>query len=206
MKTDTVFDSVILQAKQFIYKCRLDKCLPILSCFLQQLTLQYKIDEYNAKTSGELSTFNLNWLCYKPILTIETDNLSVYVVILDLECIHVWHAVNHPMCKANICLWSTVSVSMAVYMSVPFCLLSMYNLYMYICIIMYVIHCWNRYTDMFYNCVIFVILNKRKRKNNQTLRLYQGEIYIYIYICCLQPVLCCFRQPVPFVCLCSMCM
>ena len=89
MKTDTVFDSVILQAKQFIYKCRLDKCLPILSCFLQQLTLQYKIDEYNAKTSGELSTFNLNWLCYKPILTIETDNLSVYVVILDLECIHV---------------------------------------------------------------------------------------------------------------------
>ena len=57
-----------------------------------------------------------------------------------------------------------LSVSMAVYMSVPFCLLSMYNLYMYICIIMYVIHCWNRYTDMFYNCVIFVILNKRKRK------------------------------------------
>ena len=52
MKTDTVFDSVILQAKQFIYKCKLDKCLPTLSCFLQQLTLKYKIDEYNAKPAA----------------------------------------------------------------------------------------------------------------------------------------------------------
>ena len=45
IKTDTVFDLVILQAKQFIYKCKLDKCLPTLSCFLQQLMLKYKIDE-----------------------------------------------------------------------------------------------------------------------------------------------------------------
>jgi len=27
---------------------------------------------------------------------------------------------------------------------------------------MSVIHCWNRCSDMFYNCIIFVILNKRK--------------------------------------------
>ena len=27
IKTDTVFDLAILQAKQFIYKCKLDKCL-----------------------------------------------------------------------------------------------------------------------------------------------------------------------------------
>ena len=44
MKTDTVFDLVILQAKQFIYKCKLDKCLLTLSCFLQQPLLKYKID------------------------------------------------------------------------------------------------------------------------------------------------------------------
>ena len=74
IKTDTVFDLVILQAKQFIYKCKLDKCLPALSCFLQQLMLKYKIDEYNAKISGELPTFILNGLCYKPILT--TENLT----------------------------------------------------------------------------------------------------------------------------------
>ena len=29
-KTDTVFDLVIFQAKQFIYKCKVDKCLPTL--------------------------------------------------------------------------------------------------------------------------------------------------------------------------------
>ena len=68
IRTDKVFDLVILQAKQFIYKCKLDKCLPTLSYFLQ-LMLKYKIDEYNAKLSGELPTFN--WLCYKPILTTE---------------------------------------------------------------------------------------------------------------------------------------
>ena len=71
IKSDTVFDLVILQAKQFIYKCKLDKYLPALSCFLQQLMLKYKIDEYNAKISGELPTFILSWLCYKPILKTE---------------------------------------------------------------------------------------------------------------------------------------
>ena len=30
IKTDTVFDFVILQAKQYIYNCKLDKCLPTL--------------------------------------------------------------------------------------------------------------------------------------------------------------------------------
>ena len=54
MKTDTIFDLVILQAKQFIYRCKLDKCLPTLSCLIQQLMLKYKIDEYNSKISGEL--------------------------------------------------------------------------------------------------------------------------------------------------------
>ena len=43
-KTDTVFDLVIFQAKQFTYKCKLDKCLPTLSSFRQQLMLKCKID------------------------------------------------------------------------------------------------------------------------------------------------------------------
>ena len=33
---------------------------------------------------------------------------------------------------------------------------------MYICISVSAIHCRNRCTDVFYNCVIFVMLNKRK--------------------------------------------
>ena len=52
-----------------------------------------------------------------------------------------------------------IFVGMNVCRDVPFCLLRRHNLYMYICIYMYVIHCWNGCADMFYNCVIFVILN-----------------------------------------------
>ena len=62
MKTDSVFDFIILQAKQFIYKCRFDKRLPTLSSFVHQLTFRYKIEEYNAKSICEISKFNLNWI------------------------------------------------------------------------------------------------------------------------------------------------
>ena len=62
----------------------------------------------------------------------KTDNLSAYVVILDLECIHMWQAVNHSLCKANICLWSTLSNSLSVmsFLSIMY----VHNMYMYICI------------------------------------------------------------------------
>ena len=46
----------------------------------------------------------------------------------------------------------------------------MYLFVYYVCITctcifvyMYVIDCWNGCTDMFYNCVIFVILNLKKK-------------------------------------------
>ena len=71
MKTDTVFDLMILEAKQFICRCKLDKCLPTLSLFLQQLMVRYKIEEYNFQISGELTTFNSNWFCYIPIFAKE---------------------------------------------------------------------------------------------------------------------------------------
>ena len=45
----------------------------------------------------------------------------------------MWQAVNHALCKATICLWSTLSNSLSVWMY-PFCLLCMYNMSMYICI------------------------------------------------------------------------
>ena len=35
---------------------------------------------------------------------------------------------------------------------------------MHVYLYTYVIHCWNGCTDMFYNCVIFVILNLKKKK------------------------------------------
>ena len=48
MNTDSVVDFIVLQAKQFIYKCRFDKRLPTLSFFVHQLTFRYKIEKYNA--------------------------------------------------------------------------------------------------------------------------------------------------------------
>ena len=51
MKTDSVFDFIILQAKQ----CRFDEQLPTLSSFVHQLTFRYKIEEYNAKINCEIS-------------------------------------------------------------------------------------------------------------------------------------------------------
>ena len=69
MKTDSVFDCIVLQAKQFIiYKCRFDKQLPTLSPFVHQLTFRYKIEEYNPKINFEISKFNLNWLFLKFIV------------------------------------------------------------------------------------------------------------------------------------------
>ena len=41
------------------------------STLVYSLMLKHKIDEYNAKISGELPTFIVNWLCYKPILKTE---------------------------------------------------------------------------------------------------------------------------------------
>ena len=75
----------------------------------------------------------------------KTDNLSAYVVILDLECIHMWQAVNHSLCKANICLWSTLSNSLSVmsFLSIMYAL--HVHVYLYY---MYVIHCWNGCTVM----------------------------------------------------------
>ena len=43
-------------------------------------------------------------------------------------------------------------------MDISFCVLCMHNMYMYICICL-LSTVETGYTDMFYNCVIFVILN-----------------------------------------------
>ena len=59
----------------------------------------------------------------------KTDDLRAYVIILDLEYIHMWQAVTHSLCKANICLWSTLSNSLSAWMSVW-----MYLFVYYVCI------------------------------------------------------------------------
>ena len=73
LKTDSVFNFIILYAKMYIYKCKIEKCLPNISAYLRQLTLRYKIENHNAKISDDLSKFNIEWHYYKPLLFL-TDN------------------------------------------------------------------------------------------------------------------------------------
>ena len=58
------------------------KCSATLSCFLQQLTMKYKLETNKSNISGELSTFIMNWFWYVSITTEKkkTDNFSVDVI------------------------------------------------------------------------------------------------------------------------------
>ena len=86
---------------------------------------------------------------------------------------HTWHAVNHSMGMMqgrylHKVLWLTVC--MTVSMSVPFCILCMHRLFLYIYLYMSVIHRRNRCTEqvhwhMFYNCVIWSIKEKNQVNN-----------------------------------------
>ena len=104
---------------------------------------EYKIDGYNAKISRELPIF----ITSEYVCSYFRFRMYTHVTCSSSLSVCAW-------CKANICLWSTLSNSLygCLYWHICpylFCLVCMYNLYMYICI--YVIHCWNRCTDMFYN-------------------------------------------------------
>ena len=78
MKLDSVFDCIVLQAKQCIYKCRVDKRLSTFSSFVHQVTLRYKIEEYNAQINCEISKFNLNWLFFKCIVQEQHHILNLF--------------------------------------------------------------------------------------------------------------------------------
>ena len=106
----------------------------------------------------------------KQVRSTLSDNTSVCL----FTCQYLFVYYVHITCTCiSVCLLSIVETGVlnrctyicAVYMSVSFCILRMHNLYMYICVS--VIHCRNRCTEqvrlhIFYNCVIFVIVNKRK--------------------------------------------
>ncbi len=68
LKTDKVFDFIIIFAKSYIYRCKLEKCMPSLLSFQKQLNSRFKIEKYNAIINDHLSTFEADWHYYKPLL------------------------------------------------------------------------------------------------------------------------------------------
>ena len=67
MKTDYIFDFIIMLAKQYIYKCKTEQSLPNLPVFQKYLSNRYKIEQFNAKIGNNVQKFDMQWSLYKPV-------------------------------------------------------------------------------------------------------------------------------------------
>lgn len=68
VRTDSVFDFIVLCAKFFVYKCRYTKTKPLFQVFLQDLTFRYKIEEFCHKTDMTYVKFQQGWLPYMDLI------------------------------------------------------------------------------------------------------------------------------------------
>ena len=66
--TDNIFDLIILLAKQYLYRCKFEQSVPLVSVFRKQLKLRHKLEEYNSKITFQENAFNARWHCYRPLL------------------------------------------------------------------------------------------------------------------------------------------
>ena len=64
--TDTIFDLIIILTKQYLYPCKFEKCVPLVSVFRKQLTRRYMLEEYNSKMLFEEYTFNYDGIIINP--------------------------------------------------------------------------------------------------------------------------------------------
>ena len=67
-KTDDGFDKILLHAKFFVYKCRIDKIIPNIQGFINQLKHIYKIDKYAHYLEMKTSIFAKTWLLYNNLI------------------------------------------------------------------------------------------------------------------------------------------
>ena len=68
-KTDGCFDDILLNAKFFIYKCRLNKVKPNIQIFLNNdVKLMYKIDKYVHYRDMQADKFYKKWMMYSRIV------------------------------------------------------------------------------------------------------------------------------------------
>ena len=67
-KTDTTLDQVILQAKHFIYRCRINKMKPTLELFLRDLKLTINAEKYIYSLEMKYSKFVKKWCSYQTLV------------------------------------------------------------------------------------------------------------------------------------------
>ena len=65
--TDDGMDFILLHAKFFVYKCRLNKIKPCMQHFLKYLKYQHKIDQYASRIEMNYVKVHLKWLPYVEI-------------------------------------------------------------------------------------------------------------------------------------------
>jgi len=64
VKLDSAIDFIILFAKFFIYKCKLEKVIPQNKNYIKSLRTRFKTEKYNAIKNKRLNIFKANWLPY----------------------------------------------------------------------------------------------------------------------------------------------
>ena len=74
------FDLIILQAKFFIYKCKINKTIPQLHLFKCYLKTNFEVYKYNAKLNMSHDKIVTEWCSYQQLTDIITD------CIIDGKC------------------------------------------------------------------------------------------------------------------------
>ena len=67
-KTDDAFDQIILLAKYFIYKCRIDKIKPNIEHFLKELKTSYDAEKYSHSLETTYTRFVKKWYPYQQLV------------------------------------------------------------------------------------------------------------------------------------------
>ena len=69
-KSDSTFDLIILQAKFFIYKCKINKTIPQLHSFKRYLKTNFEVYKYNAKLNMSYDKIVIEWCPYQPLIDV----------------------------------------------------------------------------------------------------------------------------------------
>ena len=69
IKTDSVFDLIMLLGKMHIYKCKLDNRFPTIRSFEKDIKARYKVEEYNSKMNFTIDEFKTKWCPYKSLVS-----------------------------------------------------------------------------------------------------------------------------------------
>ena len=67
-KTDSGFDFILLHAKFYVYKCRLNKTKPTMQMFIRELKIIRDVDKYVHRIESSLDKYLLKWMSYNALL------------------------------------------------------------------------------------------------------------------------------------------